>query len=308
MASDRFGLYSASFTHAGGTLDLQQLREQSVNTNSRFKIIRPGGGLNPAAHILSTANPTKRFYTSDLVTALTTIDIASGLACSGGSVMRYQKRTPGGAFATGGSHLTQTTPKGFLHITGISVDIDSEDGAEAELEYVALSSDGTNPVTNTESVNFAAAPVPAFMSQYYLGGQWLDSTQVESLVALRVNPGIVFQARRVDGGVFPRYGASSIVARNPQKTMSYLNAALGSQMGSLFANALGATVKSLLQRATTSADGRLAMASTNHIRIDVAAGTWGHEDIRASGENDAVTNVTIRPTGTLSVALGVASP
>lgn len=308
MASDRYSIYSASFVHAGGTLDLQQLREQSINAGSRYRLIRPGGALNPAAHILSTANPTKRFRTSDLLTVLTTIDIANGLPCSGGSTLRYQLRTPGGAFATGGSHLTQTTPKGFLHIVSIDVDIDSETGGEAELEYIPLSVAGENPITNTTSVNFAAAPVPAYVSQYFMGGQWLGATQVEGLTHLRVVPGINYTARRCDGGVFPRYGASSITAREPSKEMTYLNAALPVSMGSMFTNLLGSTVKSYLQRATAAADGRLSTAATSHIRFDVAAGSWGHDNISVADENDALVTVKVMPTGLLAVSLGVAIP
>lgn len=309
MASNRYGIYSASFVHAGGTLNLNQLREQSLNAGSRYRIIRPGGALNPAAHILSQANPTKRFFTSDLFTILPVIDIANGLACSGGSAMRYQKRIPGGAFYTGGAHLTQTTPTGFLHIVSISVDIDSETGAEAELEYVPLSSDGTNPITNTDSVDFTSVSAPAYNSQYFMGGQWLGATQVESLTALRVTPGITFTARRVDGGVFPRYGASSITRRDPMKEMTYLNAGLPVTLGgSFFTNLLGATLKSYLQRATTAADGRIAAATTGHYRFDVAAGTWGHDNLRVSEEDDATITVQVRPTGlmtaTPSVALG----
>jgi hypothetical protein len=217
-------------------------------------------------------------------------------------------RTPGGAFATGGSHLTQTTPKGFLHIVSIDVDIDSETGGEAELEYIPLSVAGENPITNTVAVSFAAAPVPAYMSQYFMGGQWLGASQVEGLTRLRVMPGLTFTSRRSDGGVFPRYGASSITAREPSKEMTYLNAALPQVMGSFFTNLLGSTVKSYLQRGTAVADGRIAVGTASHVRFDVAAGSWGHDNISVADENDALVTVKVMTTGLLAVSLGVAIP
>jgi hypothetical protein len=306
MASDRYGIYSGSFVHAGGTLDLTQLREQGISAGSRYHLVRPGGALNPHAHILSTANPVIRFRTSDLASVLATVDIASGLYCSGGHVMRYQQRAPGGTFTGSTSNVTQSTTKGFLHITSIEVDIDSENGAEAELEYIALSTDGSNPITNTPSVSFAAAPAPAFGSIYFMGGCWLGSSQVEGLTRLRISPGIRFVSRRCDGGVFPRSGASSITAREPAVEMTFLNAALPYSIGSFFTYALGAAVKNYLQRGTAAADGRIAVGSSSHYRFDVAAGSWGHDNIAVADENDALVTVRIMPTGLLSLAAGVA--
>jgi hypothetical protein len=112
--ADRFGIYSASFTHAGGTLALQQLDEQEHSSGSRKKTIRPGGALNPAAHILSTANPRIRFSTCDCYTVLAAMGGNLHVFCSGGHIMRYQKRQPGGAFKTGSDHFLQSTAQRIL--------------------------------------------------------------------------------------------------------------------------------------------------------------------------------------------------
>lgn len=303
MASDRYGLYSASFN---GTFDLAQLREQSISAGSRHRLIRPGGALNPAAHILATADARKRFATPDLLTVFTNVDIANGVACASGSTMRYQKRLPAGAFATGASHFTVVTAAGFMHIASLGVDIDSETGAECELEYIPLSADGTNPVAVTGGVNFSTAPIPAYNSIYYLGGVWLGASQIESLTSVRISPGIQFKARRVDGGVFPRYGASSIVAREPMIELTFLNTALPYVMGSLFTVLLGSAIKIYLQRGTADSDGRIAPATTGHYKITAATGSWGHDQIRVSEEDDATVTVQIRPTGVLTVTPSIA--
>jgi len=309
MASDRYGIYSASFTHAGGTLDLQQVRDQSLNAGSRHHLLRPGGSLNPGAQILAQADPIKRFRTADLLTVLGVSNIlTNGLACSGGSTMRFQLRTPGGAFANTSSS-TEVSTKGFLHVASIEADIDSETGAEAELEYFALSTDGTNPITSANGVDFTSAPAPAYMSQYYVGGCYLGSSQIEGLRRILVIPGIQFTARRCDGGVFPRYGASSITARSPMIELTFLNAGLPYALsGSFFTNALASTLKVYLQRATAAADGRVAVGTTSHARFDAAAGNFTFDSISVSDEDDALVTVRILITGTLAVTLAVAIP
>ncbi|MBW3543450.1 MAG: hypothetical protein KY476_24625, partial [Planctomycetes bacterium] len=104
-----YGIYCATFTHAGGTLHLQQLDEQGMTAGARRKRIRPGGSLNPAAHILSTANPQCRFRTADVITVLEAMAGGFHLYCSGGHVMRYQRRDEAGAFLTTASHFIQST-------------------------------------------------------------------------------------------------------------------------------------------------------------------------------------------------------
>lgn len=305
--ADRYGIYCGSFVHAGGTLDLQQLEEQDLVADSRYKMIRPGGALNPHAHILSTANPRCRFQTCDCLTVLTAMAGNLYLFCSGGHTMRYQKRLEGGAFTAGATHLIQSTAKGFLHVVGLDVDIDSEEGARLSLEYIPLSVAGENPITTTPASSLAAAPVPAFMSQFFMGGAWLGVTQTLGLKTLSIQPNTLFGSNRSDGGVFPRSDSSSILALTPMIRSTWLNAAMPSTpIGSMFLNLLSAAFKAYFQRGTAAADGRISAAGLSHVRVQAAAGSWGPDDIRVSGEGDAIVTVTIMPTGALAVDLGVA--
>lgn len=304
--ADRYGIYCGSFTHAGGTLSLRQLDEQELTANARKKTIRPGGALSPAAHILSTANPRARFTTCDCQTVLTAMGGNLHLACSGGHVMRYQKRLEGGAFATGSSHFIQSTAKGFLHVTSIDVDVDSEEGARMGLEYIPLSIAGENPINESDGQSLASAPAPAFMSQFFMGGVWLGATQGLGLTRLGIQPGLSFASRRADGGVFPRYDCSSITAFDPIISLSFLDAAISLDVGSFFLNALGAALKTYFQRGTTAADGRLSALSSSHTRIQAPTGSWGSDSVRVSGENDAEHTVMVMPTGALGVTLDLA--
>jgi hypothetical protein len=305
--ADRYGIYCGSFTHAGGTLHLQQLDEQDLQSGCNYKTIRPGGALNPHAHILSTANPRARFRTCDCATLMTAMSSNFHLYCSGGHVMRYQKRLEGGAFAVGSDHLIQSTAKGFLHVSSIDVDIDSNQGATFDLEYIPLSVAGENPIAESVGENLDGAPIPAFGSQFFMGGNWLGASQTLGLVRMRIQPGLRIVARRSDGGVFPRSDGTSIVARDPMIELHFLNAAISaSAIGSFFMNALGASIKSYLQRGTTAADGRIAAATASHFRVVASAGSWGPENLRVAGEDDAITVVRVMPTGDLTPTLGVA--
>lgn len=307
----RYGLYPASFVHASGTLSLQQMYGSTFNPGSNHGLCRPGGGLNPAAHILGTANPSESHRTRDLLTLLNSggISLISGLACSSGHTARLQKKLAGGAFSTGTAHYTRSSASGFAHIRSISDDIDSVEGAEAEVEYIPLSAAGLNPYTEDDDVDFTSAPAPAFMSQYHMGGVWLGSTQLTGLVRRTLTPGIIFAARRIDGGAWPVYGASSIVARAPMLSLTFLKADMTfNVLGSLFSAPLGSTLKNYYQRGTTAVDGRVAAGSASHIRVDVAAGNWGSDDVSVANEDDATLTIAVRVTGALAWSVGVAIP
>jgi hypothetical protein len=304
--ADRYSIFSGSFTHAGGTMNLQQLDSQGLSAGSRKKTIRPGGATNPAAHILSTANPRCQFRTCDLLTLHTVMGSNFFLYCSGGHVMRYQKRIEGGAFAAGLDHFVQSTAKGFLYITEIGVDIDSDEGAYANLEYIPLSVAGENPIANTPAQSFAAVAAPAFMSQYFMGGLWLATTPVLGLTRFAFRPGTQVVSRRSDGGVFSRADGTSIVARDPMFDLTFLNAEFAYDIGTMFLTALGATINGYLQRGTTAVDGRIAGASLSHIRYAAAAGSWGVDNLSVSGIDDATTQVMIAPVGSVVPTLGVA--
>lgn len=306
MSADRYGIYSAEFVHAGGTLELTQLDQQSVSTGKSIRTIRPGGSISPAAHILSTANPSFQFRTTDILAFLTATSGAFFLACSGGHVAAYQKRLAGGAFASGSSHKLQTSAKGFLHCTSIDVDIDSTEGASMTLEYIPLSTDGTAPYAETHSQSLSSQAAPAFSSQYYMGGVWSGSSQVTGLTQASYRPGINFGMRRTDSGTFGIYNASSIYTITPSIGLTFLDLGLTASIGSFFAT-VGAALKGYLQRGTTAADGRIAAASSSHIRIDaVTGGSWGPENISVTNEADGTLSVSVMPIGQLTATLGVA--
>lgn len=308
----RYGIYPASFVHAGGTLNLRQLRGQSIRKNGAFASIRPGGSLDNGAHILSTANPTAGFATRDLSRVFADgsggVSLTTGLYCSGGHTMRWQKRATGGAFDTGSVHTTQTTSKGFLNPIQIEADVDSQVGAECTLEYTPLSTDGANPITIANSQAISGV-TPLFNSVYYAGGVYLGGSQLTGMIRQRALPGIAFSARRADGGVFPRNDCSAILARDPALQLDFLNVGMiVSDITSFFAAALGSAIAMYFQLGSVGNEGRVAAGSASHMKITASAGTWGAEDISVSGEDDAVVTVTIMPSAPLSLSMSSTIP
>lgn len=307
MSADRYGLYTATFTHAGGSFDMTQLEGQTLSRNKAVRSVRPGGLLVATAHILSTANPRFSFRTTDLLSFFTASSGEMHLACSGGHVARYQKKLAGGAFASGSSHMLQTSSKGFLHVASIDVDIDGNDGASAILEYIPLSTDGkAKPYTETVSQSLSGVTAPAFSSQYYMGGVWNGSSQVTGLKRMSFQPGVIFNANRTDGGVFPHYNASSIGGYVPGIGLNFLDLGLPTAISADYLTAVGAAIKGYLARGTTAADGRVADATTSHLKIACTDASWGPDETTADNENDGTVMISVLPTSKLTASVGVA--
>jgi hypothetical protein len=279
-------------------LDLRQLDGQDIEAGLNFTPVRPHGSIQPHAPLLSAADQRVRFITEDIYTTLEAMGGNLFAYCTGGHIMRYQKRQPGGMFMVGADHLVHSLARGFLHI--VAIDVGPEDGARMVLEYIPLSIAGENPLAETKGVNLFFAPAPAYMSQFFMGGATLNDIALLGLVRFRLLPGIVFRAMRSDGGVFYRAGASVISHAEPLMEFHFLNAAIATDISGITGNFRG-----YLQRGTTLADGRIHPAAASHIRFQASEGIWtlvkaGVEDI-----GDTVAILQVRPTGSISYALNV---
>lgn len=303
MAIQRYTLYPASFN--GGALTLAQVASQSVQSGKSIMVVRPGGSLDGAANVLSAARPVAQLMSKDLSTILATVSLTAGYYCSSASQLNFQQRTAGGSFtaAASAAHVTQSIAGGFLSIAEISADSESDIGAQCNLEFVALSSDGTNPITDAAGAAINGMPTPAFSSVYFHGPAYLGSTKLEGCVRTRVRPGIAYNARMPDGVVFPMASASSIVARNPVFEFDFLKLDIvASNIGNMIQNVLGSAVHAYFRKGTTAAGGRIADASGAHIKISAAAGSWGADSIQVNESDDAVVTVSVMPTGTISLS------
>lgn len=312
--SERFSGYSAFFDDGASGLLLRQLRSQGTRSNKSMHTVRPQGSLDPAAHLLSMARPISSFQTSDLATVLGSggVSLTTGFDVSDGATFMYPKRLVAGAFVSANENVVQTVEAGFLHVTEISADAESQEPAQCSLEFIAMSaSDGSNPFafSNDDQAIPAALSAPAFNSSFYLGPCYYNSTLMPGLVSTRVRPGINHTARMPDGGAFPRRTASSINSRSPSIELTFLkldhaNAVIGDLVVAAFASTLAV----YFQKASTNNEGRVAAATSQHVKISAAAGSWGADDVSVVDENDATMTIMVQPTGTLSLSAASAIP
>lgn len=312
--SERFSGYSAFFDDGASGLLLRQLRSFGTRTQKSMHTVRPLGTLDPAAHLLSMARPISNFQTSDLATVLGSggVSLTTGFDVSDGATFMFQKRLTAGAFTSADEHVVQTVEAGFLHVTEISADAETQEPAQCSLEFIAMAaSDGGNPFSfsNDDQAIPAALSAPQFSSTFYLGPAYYNAAAMPGLVRSRVRPRIVHTARMPDGGAFPRRTASSINARNPAIELTFLKLDHANAIvGDLVAAAFASTLAVYFQKGSTNNEGRVAAATAQHIKISAAAGSWGADDVSVVDENDATITIMVMPTGTLSLSAASAIP
>lgn len=306
--SNRYALYTAAFDAGANSLSLPQVRGMGLRTGKSMTAIHPSGSIDPAAYVMSTARPSIPLASRDLATIFgdsnVPVSISAGLDVSDGATFMFRRRTAGGAFTTGSVHSVLTVASGFLHCVELAADAESQDGAEAALEFIPLSADGLSPFTFIDDQAIPGAlPAPAYNSVYYHGPAYYNSSLLPGLVSTRVRPGINYSARIVDGGSYPRRAASSIVSRTPIIELTFLKVDMAdSILGNIMVNAFASTLAVYFWKGAANGEGRVAAASSVHLKISAAAGSWGPDDVSVSDENDATLTLTITPTGTLSLS------
>jgi hypothetical protein len=312
--SNRYGLYGCAFSIGEGDLALPQVRSIGTRMAKNMASIHASGSLDPSAHLLSTARPVIQIATHDFATlfgdADAPVSITDGADVDGGATFMYRRRLPGGAYAVTNLHSVQLVEAGFLHVTEISASADSQDPAEATLEFVALSNDGGNPFTFTDDQAIPGdLAAPSFVSAFYHGPAYFNSSQLPGLIRTTVRPGIEHTARYCDGGSFPRRLASSINRRSPSIELQFLKVDMAdSIIGDLVTAAFSNTLAVYFQRGSTNKEGRVAAATTQHLKISAAAGSWGADDVSVADEDDATLTLMVQPTGTLSLSVASAIP
>jgi len=300
MATNQYNMYSASFVYAGPTtLTLTQLRSQSIQIGANKTTVKGAGALDPGAIYTGTIDPRFSLSTRDLNSILGAVSLTTGLNCTGGGTLRFQKREQAAAYASGSDHETISTTKGFLCLDSFGVDRDSVEGGEASLMYVPLY-DGTNAIlVQNTGVSFSGVTAPAAVSAYYLGPVYHNGTQLAGLISSRVRTGINFQTRRTDGDVAPQDGF--IAARDPMIELTFSKVDLGSTL-SLFGTAAAGNIDVYYLRGTVG--GRLATGSGDlHCKITAAASAMGSDTFEVTGEDNATVTATVRVTGTLALDL-----
>lgn len=300
MASaKRFGLYPCSFVHGGGTLNLQQMMGFGIEVGAQKKEFVPAGAVDPAAHLISHADPEASFQTADLATLLGTASLTAGLNCTSGATFRLQERTAQGTFETGSTHETITSTAGFLYLDSLDASIDDENGAMASCRYCPLWDASTRPFVHNTGVDFSGAPSPAFTSQFFLGPLYLNGSELEGVQRVSIKTGLVYSKKRTAGDPYARLGA--IVLRKAIVQFTGLKIDIGGGV-SMFGRALGGTFAVYLRKGVNN-DTRVADASGAHIKISFATGDAQTDSVSAQENEDGTITSTVRAQTTLSLSL-----
>lgn len=307
MASGkRFSLFPCSFIHAGGTLDLAQMQGFEARPAPTIRTVHVGGAVDPKANIVANGTPQIGFQTRDLTTLLGALDPTTGLALSStGATFRLQERDDGGSvFLTGTTHETFTVAKGHLVLDSIGASQDSAEGATAQLTCHCLY-DGTNePIVHNTGVDFAAAPTPAFTSEFWMGPVYHNSVEIDGVLSWSLEVGTQFVPFRVGGSIWPKQGC--IVRRMPKIKITTLKVDTVASLSKSL-RALSGTLACYLWKGANNGS-RVAVATTQHAKFSFSAGGWREEQISVTENDDATATIEVLPTGTLGYSVASAIP
>lgn len=308
MASaERFGLYPCSFGYgASSTLNLTQMQGFSLNPAAQITTIHASGAIDPKANIEVFSDPRIRFATRDLTTYFGAVSATVGLALnSNGATFRLQERSAqDGVFETGSTHETYTVAQGFLYPVSIGAQQDDTNGALIESELCCEYNGSVVPIVKNTGVDFSGASSPAFTSEFWLGPAYVNGSEIAGVISSRVDFGITYSPRRTSGQIYATKGA--ITQRLPRLSLTILKADAVSALN-IFHRALAGTVAFYYWKGTASGN-RVAVATTSHCKVSAAAGSWNEQSISVQDNDDATVEISIMPTGTLSVSVASAIP
>ena len=305
MASaERFGVYPASFVHAGGTLDLTQMESFRVTPQASKAEIIPAGSVDRAAVVTANSDARAQFGTKDLNTYFGTVSATAGLVLTGNATFRLQEREEAAAFLTGATHGTVVATGGWIIPESLSASIEDNDGAVLRSIFQAFW-DGTNaPFVFNDAVNFAAAPTPAFNSLFFLGPVYHNSVEISGITNVSVNFGIQFNAAPKSPGPHKETGA--IMRRTPEITFTTAKTDEGAGLD-MFHRAVNTSFAVYFWKGANNSD-RVAKATAEHCKISFTAGDIETTEVGGDGTEDAMLQTTVRPTGTIAVSVASAIP
>lgn len=314
-AFERFGLYAARI----GDNVLEQLDSVRLMPNNRKTEITPGGLLTRKAIVNAVTDPEIRTRTRDLVGLFTgsyAFGISTGYAATtegsanAASIFQGQRRLEGGTYeGTGQSkHFVATVNKSFSFIEELRAEQDSITGAVAEVITYPLSTDGqTAPLTYTAIGTLSLTP--DYNSVFYLGPVWIDVGGTEVLIAgaqsVTLRPGMRVVCKRADGDAYPQKCA--IYEQQPELRISTVDlATIYTHMSAGFhGRAFAVGITAYLQKGQHGGV-RVAKATEEHIRLDLATSVMDLESIGFEGQEDGSGELVIRGLSAMSLTPDVA--
>jgi len=301
----RFEIAPFTIVHGSAqSLHLQQLQNCRVVAGSQMTRVRPGGTVRQLAMLLARANPEVNFATRDLTTFFGAVSPTVGLPATGNTTIRLMEREEGGAFVTSADNLTLTATGGLLIPMSLAAERDSTDGAVLQAKFIPKY-DGTNlPLAVADSVDFSAAPVAAFTSQFYLGPVYHNSAEILGVVSSSVEFGITVAAVPHSPGPYNKSVCVVDIAPRLVFSVTKVDAVAAVNM---FSRALTSSVALYYQKGTASTD-RVAAGTTSHCKVSCTAGAIETQEMGGEAGQDALLQITVHPTSDLAVSVASAIP
>jgi len=287
--SNRYSGYPATITPNGDTLHLRQMEGYSWSPNGQKSYLRPGGSLDRVSAVLHSARPVHSFQTRDLESIFANISVAT-ITPDEGATWRWQHRNCAGSFKTGTAHIGKTSLGGIIKPVSLNCSEEDANGASVSIEYHSLSDDGLNPPdTKTNSVNFASAPTPTFVSQFFMGPTRHNGAAFEGIDQVSINFGLNVSSK-LFANVFPV--CATLESRDPSITLTGTNLALNAAINQFIAATTGSGFIQYLRRGSNNGS-RVADASSVHAAISLSAGCWSVDDESWSSTADGKVSVTV---------------
>ena len=309
MASgQRFGGYPAEFGYATGqTMALAHLEANELTMNNMVGVQHPPGSIDPAAFLMSRTKPVFRLRTPDLATLFGVIGFQSGKCFDEPSTFYLQERADCGTFEAGSTHIGRRTQKGFMHLDGISAELESEDGAMASLIYTPMAVTGFDIVQNQVAVALPGTS-PAFVSAYFLGPIYVNNTLLPGVMSQTWSPQIRFQTTPSSPGYADTHG--SIIQRDAQFSFRALKTDEFDNWCNTGKNITTAWDFYMHKADTTNAncDGRIAFNSAVHAKASFQSGRVEVQSLSYDGVEDAAAEVVVTPSGSVTFSIAAAIP
>lgn len=279
-------VYPARFN----SFSLNQIDNESFTSGIEALIAMAGGSVDPALDAIAKMDNRWKFTSRDLATVLANVNIVNGLEITAGAKLQFQRRLHAGTFASGTSHVSLSSPIGFLFISEFGFEQSSKEGGDMSLEYVCAF-DGTNDPCSV-NVSQALVGTPTVNSVHGLGPVALEGAQIQGVTKWRCKTGIEVMIEPSDGEA-----ASRIVAINKRMQtleIEALNLTILSTIGvGKFPISSGCTAYG---QKVLAGGHHVSWASGVHIAASISQGTYTVEEISGSKGQNANTKITVLAT------------
>lgn len=286
MSSQRYGIYPALFD----SLVANNLDSVEVSSDVQLLIRRAGGAVpTTSSAIIGAANSVslQSRDVHEILTAASPTNAAGGLAVS--TLAKIQWRQKG---ESGSSHVTCTSTSGFLYVTDFGAEQSSNEGADINFVYRALSASGNAPLTiNTGQ---ALSNSPAVNSSFKLGPVQVKGSTI-NVQRWRLRTGISYVAKPHSGLIHADEGTIDEEAYTLEIDTDDAGVAATLSLGE--ASSITSGVVCYLRR-IGYADG-----ASQHIKVNSTAGTYVVQNLSGSGSGDASSRIIVTLNGRPTIGL-----